>query len=61
MIHTRQQIRGLSVDAERNLITAMELDARYQLLQNKDNWALTDEEIAEIEREIIVIVRKGRY
>jgi hypothetical protein len=61
LIHTQQQIKGLQVDPGRDVITTMELDARYQLLQNKDSWALTAEEIAEIEREIIVITQKGRY
>ena len=53
LIHTQQQIEGLSIDPGRDIITAMEVDARYQLLQNKDSWALADEEAAEIEREII--------
>ena len=61
LIHTQQQIKGLSIDAGRDIITAMELDARYQLLQNKDSWALTDEEVAEIKREIMVTTQKGRY
>ena len=61
LIHTQQQIKGLLVDPGRSVITTMELDARYQLLQNKDSWALTDEEVAEIEKEITVITQKGRY
>ncbi len=61
LIHTQQQVEGLLIDPGRDMIAAMELDARYQLLQNKDSWALTDEEAAEIEREIIAIRQKGRY
>ncbi len=61
LIHTQQQINGLLIGTGGDLITAMELEARYRLLQNKDIWALTDEEIDEIEREIAVITKKGRY
>jgi hypothetical protein len=61
LIHTQQQMEGLSVGAGEDMITAMELDARRKLLENVDNWALTDEEVTEIAREIATIEKRGRY
>ncbi len=61
LIHTQQQREGFTVGPGRDTITAMELDARRQLLSNKDTWALTNEEVAEIEHEIATIQKRGRY
>jgi hypothetical protein len=61
LIHTQQQAEGFAVGPDRDTITEMELDARRQLLENKEKWALTDEEAAEVEREIAAIKQRGRY
>jgi len=61
LIHSQQQASGMTVGPGRRAITEMELDARRQLLENKDKWQLTDAEAAEIEREISRIIERGRY
>jgi hypothetical protein len=61
LIHTQQQAEGFALVPGRDIITALELDARYQLLANKEKWALTGEEVSEIEWEIAKINERGRY
>ena len=61
LIHTVQQADGLEIARGMDHRTAMELDARRQLLENRDAWALTDDEVAAIEREIRIIEDRGRY
>lgn len=61
MIHTQQQAEGITIEPGSDLVTRMELDARRQLLANSKKWALTPEEIDEIQREIRLIIRRGKY
>ena len=61
LIHTIQQADGLEIGSGMDHRTAMELDARRQLLENREAWALTNDEVAAIEREISIIEDRGRY
>ena len=61
LIHTQQQTSGFPIDSSGDLTTQMELDARRQLLDNKDSWALTDDEVKEVQSEISTILQRGRY
>ncbi|KMO27453.1 hypothetical protein [Methylobacterium aquaticum] len=60
LIHTAQQ-RGMEIGVDTDPRTSSELDAREELLKNAERWALTPEEINEIQQEIIEIKSRGKY
>ncbi|WP_288585410.1 hypothetical protein [uncultured Methylobacterium sp.] len=60
LIHTAQQ-RGMEIGVDTDPRTSSELDAREELLKNAERWALTPEEINEIQQEIIDINSRGKY
>lgn len=61
MIHAEQQRAGIEISPGMNERTAMELDARRQMIANADEYGLTPEEVIEIEREITIIIERGSY
>lgn len=59
LIHVRQQQAG--IEMSREVITAGELMARYELIRNRHQWGLTHQEIREVIHEIRLLRLTGRY
>lgn len=57
LIHAAQQRSGITSDQ----ILEAELEARREMIRNRDRWSITDDEVSEIEAEIRRIEESGRY
>ncbi|NKX90013.1 hypothetical protein HGA10_22230 [Nocardia coubleae] len=62
-IHTRQNAAGeVSAGADGGgSIVDNEIEAREMIIANRDKWAITDEEVEEMKREIAQMRETGRY
>ncbi len=56
-IHIQQQRRGLAS----NRIVEAEIEAREIMIRNRRKWAITNEEVREMIREIRQMSERGRY
>jgi hypothetical protein len=56
-IHIQQQRRGLAS----NRIVEAEIEAREMMIRNRRKWAITNEEVREMIREIRLMRERGRY
>lgn len=62
LIHTDQQREGkVEVGPGIDTRTANELEAREKIVENADDWGISDAELEEVEKEIRLIKERGRY
>jgi predicted nucleic acid-binding Zn-ribbon protein len=59
LIHTQQQAAGVSVDLSST--ANAEIEARELMIENQARWGITDDEVAEMKRDITLIQERGRY